>query len=186
MDQAKKKKLIWLAVIVLVLVGIFLIIWNLLNRGEQPVGPGQDQEPVLEFEVPSAQLQYNSTTAPQVSDTEFAMLSLAKSYAERYGSWSTDNQGHNLEELMPLSTSRMQATLKSFVPDYSVTEFNGLTTKSLSTKILASSKDSGTVLVSTQRIKTKSNLPAEIFYQNIELKLLMPDDEWLVDSVTWK
>lgn len=185
MDQAKKKKLIWLAIIVLVLVGIFLIVWSLLNRGEQPSGPG-GEEAILEFKPQSAQLEYNSTTPPQQTDTEFAMLSLAKSYAERYGSWSTDNQGHNLEELMPLSSSRMQALLMSFKPDYGVSEFNGLTTKSLSADILASNDNAGTVLISTQRIKTKANLSQEVFYQNIEVKLVKSGDKWLVDSIAWK
>ncbi len=186
MDQAKKKKIIRIAIIVLVIVGVFLIIWFWLKRGEQPVGPGNQAVNVPQFKAESSTLQYNASTTPKESDTEFAMLTLAKSYTERYGSWSTDNQGHNLEELMPLSTSRMQASLKSFVPDYSVTEFSGLTTKSLSSKIVASTKNSGTVLVSTQRIKTKANLPQEVFYQDMEVKLIMSGDKWLVDTVTWK
>lgn len=186
MDQAKKKKLIWLTIIVLVLVGVFLIFWILLNRGEQPSGPGEEQKPVPQFKVPSAELQFNSSTPPQESDTEFAMLSLAKSYVERYGSWSTDNQGHNLVELMPLSTTRMQTSLKSFVPDYNVTEFSGLTTKSLSAEILSSDSNSGTVLIGTQRIKTSTKPLPEIIYQDVEVRLLMSGDKWLVDGVSWK
>ena len=182
MDKEKRKKIIRLAIIILVIIGILLIILRLSNR-KPDSDPGIDDQPV--FTQPSVDLEYDPQTPPSQTTTEFSVENLAKSFAERFGSWSTDNPGHNLIELTPLSTQRMQNYLSSLEADYS-NDFNGITTKSISAEISSLTDDEATVMVNTQRVDTDANLNENIYYQDIEIFLTKSDDTWLVNSAYWQ
>lgn len=184
MEQEKKKKFIWILAIILV---ILIILWWAFRTSDQGifnVNQNNDNQ-APEFKPPSINLEYKEPAIPVQTNTEFTIINLAKSFAARFGSWSTDNQGHNLEELLPLSTNRMQTYLNSIEMNESE-EFSGTTTKSLSAKILSSDDNSATVLVGTQRIETRADLSTNIFYQDIEIKVLKSADIWLVDEANWQ
>lgn len=166
---------------------ILIILWWAFRTSDQGVSNinQNNNNQVPEFKAPSIDLEYKEPATPTQTNTEFTIINLAKSFAARFGSWSTDNQGHNLEELLPLSTNRMQAYLNGIEMSASE-EFSGYTTKSLSAKILSSNDNRATVLVSTQKIETKANLSNNIFYQAIEIKVLKSGDVWLVDEANWQ
>ncbi len=181
MDKAKRKKIIIISIIVLVIIGIFLLIWSLSDR-LGPGTPATNEQP--EFIPPSANLEYKSVEPSQTS-TEFNAINLAKNFAARFGSWSTDSQGYNLAELEPLSTSRMKGYLNSITID-NAEEFNGVTTKALSAEIISLGGGQARVLVGTQRIAIDKDLKETVYYQDIELWLVAAGDQWLVDRVTWQ
>lgn len=182
MDQAKKKKIIWISIISLVLIGLLLLIFKLRDVGG-PAGPEVIEQP--EFIPPSANLEYDPTMEPSLTNTEFTVINLAKSYAERFGSWSTDNLGHNLEELLPLSSNRMKNYLNSIKLD-PATEFNGITTKSISAEILFIDTARAEVMVRTQRITTDDSLAETVSYQDIQISLVNSGNTWLVDTAFWQ
>ena len=182
MDKEKRKKIIKLAIIILVIIGILLVILRLSNR-QPDYDMGIDDQPV--FTPPSVDLEYDPQAPPSQTTTEFSVENLAKSFAERFGSWSTDNPGHNLVELAPLSTQTMQTYLASLEADYS-NDFIGMTTKSNSAEITSLEENLATVMVNTQRVTTDADLNENIYYQDIEIFLTQSDDTWLVNSAYWQ
>ena len=182
MDKEKRKKIIKLAIIILVIIGILLVILRLSNR-QPDYDMGIDDQPV--FTPPSVDLEYDPQAPPSQTTTEFSVENLAKSFAERFGSWSTDNPGHNLVELAPLSTQTMQTYLASLEADYS-NDFIGMTTKSISAEITSLEENLATVMVNTQSVTTDADLNENIYYQDIEIFLTQSDDTWLVNSAYWQ
>lgn len=182
MDKEKRKKIIWIAIIILVIIGIFFIVWRLSNRQPDYV-PGVDDQPV--FTPPSSNLEYDPLIVPSQTTTEFSVISLAKSFTERFGSWSTDNPGHNLTELSSLSTQSMQNYLNNLEANYD-DNFTGITTKSISADILSLTESTATVMVNTQRVSTNEDLEQNIYYQDIQISLSKTDDIWLVNSAYWQ
>ncbi len=185
--DSRKKKILWLAIIILVIIGILVLVWSLL-KGEQPVGPEgdltTDNQP--KFEVESLPFKEPAVIKPEQS-TEFTIENLARNFTDRYGSWSTDNQGQNLQELFNISTNSMRDYLQSIDLQYN-TGFYGATTKTLSADITDLDEAAGEaiVLVQAQRIETKSDLSQNTYYQKAELELVKSGDRWLVNSIYWQ
>ena len=180
----KRKKILWIVVIIILLLA--LLLWVIRTSNDNSQIDGQlDKEPPV-FTPPSAQIEYEDVEVPAESPTEFSAINLAKNYAARFGSWSTDNQGNNLNELLPLSTTRMQNYLRNIELDYETEEFMGLTTKSLTTSIVSMDDDKAEILVGTQKIETNDKLEEKIYYQDASVRLVKSADKWLVDEFYWE
>ena len=184
MDNQKRKKILWWAIIALVIIGLIFLIWSLLQQ-RAANNPKEEEEYIPpKIDMPSADLEYQEI-APSVAEAEFQAITLAKTYAERFGSWSTDSAGHNLAELAPKSTARMKNYLNSIEANTQA-EYSGITTRSLATETLSISDTEAMVTVSTQRTQTKADLSTDIYYQDIEITLIKSGDTWLVDSAYWQ
>jgi len=107
MEKEQKKKIIWLLIIVLIILGLLFILFKTADNTIKRPSTNETNEP-LELTPPSSNLEYNPSVEPAESNTEFDAVNLAKNFVARFGSWSTDSQGHNLTELLPLSTTRMR------------------------------------------------------------------------------
>lgn len=184
MDQEKRKKLLW-AILILVIILAFLF-WILRTSDQNPnnINSPEEQQPV--FTPPSANIEYQAPEEVEQNPTEFSAVNLAKAYAARFGSWSTDNQGNNLQQLFPLSTSRMQNYLSSIDLNFENQEFFGATTKSISAEIVDMNDNSAEVLVNTQKIETNASLERNVYYQEASVYLLKSGDNWLVDRFVWE
>ena len=182
--MTRRKKIVITSIIVLVIIGL---LWLVLKTTDLFNFERVDNiNEVLEIETPSADFEFQPIDIPPVTNTEFTVDNLAKNYAARLGSWSTDNPGVNLEELLPLSSPSMRNYLQGIDINYSAEEFSGVTTKSISAEILSLSDSAATVMVSTQRIETDSNLQDNTYYQDIEIHLVKSGDEWLVSGAYWQ
>jgi cytoskeletal protein RodZ len=184
MDRDKRKKILLVVAVVILLLA--LLLWVLRTSDKNPNTNENSNTTPPVFVPPSANLEYNPSLEPQESSTEFSAINLAKSYIARFGSWSTDNQGANLKELLPLSSPKMQEYLASIELNFGKQEFSGNTTKSLSAKIININDNQAEILVNTQKINTKANLEQEVYYQEVLVKLIKSGEGWLVDQVEWK
>lgn len=182
MDSKRRKKII-IAIIILVIIGVLFLVWRLGQEPFIPTGRPPEQKPI--FKAPSASLEYQPLETAPISDVEFSILNLAKSYVSRLGSWSTDNQGHNLQELEPLSSAKMREYLVS-IPRQMADKFSGITTKSISAEILSLENTVAEVMVNTQRIETAADLKQNVYYQDIKIFLVKGGVGWLVDDVRWQ
>jgi len=180
-EQRKSRFKIWLAILIVVLILLALLIWWLTRK--QPLfGPGPDNVPV--YETPSANVTYEPPTADVVDNEELQITVLARMFTERFGSWSTDNQLKNLEELLSLSTASMQSYLNQQERTQS-DQFYGVTTKALSTNVTSQSDSSAEVIVSTQRIENKEG-QQNIFYQDLRITMVNSQGNWLVSGAYWQ
>lgn len=191
MDDKKRKKILWIAIALFVVMAVLFLIIRLSDQ--EPEVTNQNPEAVENqpvFEPKSVDLDLESVEVEAElgteSNVEFTVVNLAKSYASRFGSWSTDNKGKNLEELLSLSTKSMKDFLSSrdLGPDEGI--YTGVTTRSLSAKIESLDDSTAEVLVGTQRVETDDSLNDTIYYQNILISLQRFGDTWLVSKAVWE
>lgn len=185
MEESRKKK-IMIAAIVLIIIILAFLFWVLRTKDQQSNNQNTNEQPVINFTPPSANLEYKQPDTPKETNLEFDAVNLAKIYAERFGTWSTDNPGHNLDELMPLSSSAMRNYLSGINLDSQADKFSGMTTKAISYKIDNLDDNEADITVSCQRIKTNADLSQEVSYQNIEISMARSNDQWLVTSAFWQ
>lgn len=110
---------------------------------------------------------------------------LAMSFAERYGSYSSDEPTKNLVDLQSFMTRSLANRIQADVA--STTAFVGFSTKALSLQLVNSNATNATVLVKTQRTQTiGSGQEAKTFLADLELTAVMLNNEWKIDGVAWK
>ncbi|MFA6428630.1 MAG: hypothetical protein WCW02_03780 [Candidatus Buchananbacteria bacterium] len=130
--------------------------------------------------------------AKKMSETELATVSvtrLASDFAERFGSYSNQNNFSNLQELKLVATKSWQDYLNTQIKTLAKTSaqiYSGVTTKALSSQVKNITSDSASVLVNTQRQQASANGPDKIYYQAIVVRLLKVGSQWLVDEAKWQ
>lgn len=189
---------ILVAVIVLILVG--LLIWLLLRgKGQAPaVQPSpQAQEQIQTGPAVTAQtLPTPLGTAPaqgtQTSaNAPTSLESFARSFAERYGSYSNQSNYENLKDLYTFMTVRLRNETEAYVARESAntntSSYFGVSTRAISAKALEQTDSTAKFRLTTQRAESQSGKPApRIYYQDIELSFLSVAGEWKVDRAEWK
>ena len=194
--MSKRTKIILGIIGGLVLILLLVILWLWLQR-DQASTPTPAEENVVErsnrLPVPSRTTVPGGSSSPVIGqpDIEATLLTVAKTFAERFGSYSNQGGFTNLEDLQSLMTLRMQSNLTDAQNTQRGTEtgYVGVTTAAISTNITAfdSSFGQATIEVTTQRRETKgtTNNP-RVYYQTIILELIQSGDGWKVDEAVWQ
>jgi len=195
-------KILIALVLIAVIVGlIVLLLYG--RRGGLPlqeaplvVAPStQVQAEVPQEAVPSIRASVPDAEAGQSSlPRETSLAALARSFVERYGSYSNQSDFENIEVLYPFMTDRMRAAAEAStaanranrVPG-SADSYTGITTKALAIKVRSQTVSAAQVQVSTQRIESniKTSSP-RVYYQDIILTFEYKGGEWKVDEAEWK
>lgn len=116
----------------------------------------------------------------------------AKSFAELYGSFSTEGNYQNLVD----AEFYMSPSLKTWTDSYVAEQrskppsstFFGTTTRAINVEITAFDQAGGTasVTVKTQRRESGSTATSQVvYYQDLKLTFLKAADAWKVDTATW-
>lgn len=148
----------------------------------------------------SANANTNTNTVPinTNSDTgstqEVNLKSFARSFAERFGSYSNDANFDNIEHLLPYMSERMKKWAQRYLDeqrqkkvDQSV--YYGMTTRTMSVKEVNYNPEQGTAefLVTTQRNEsTGTSSNARIFYQDLQIKFIKEQSVWKVNEAWWQ
>ena len=168
----------------ILIVLILLLVWLFSHREKTAT-----QIPVptpIETEEPApvpADVQKEVQQRQENSSVEV----LAKTFAARYGSYSSESSFANLSDLYPLMTAGMQASTEAFIASTKLSpEFYGVTTRVISLNVKSNDKTSAIVAVSTQREETKENVAPVVRYQTLTLQLVFQSGTWKVDSAIWE
>ena len=123
-----------------------------------------------------------------ITDAELsAIITTAQRFAERFGTYTNQDNFQNFQNLKIYATASMQTWMDGFVQnqqkqfkDQNVA-FYGVTTKALTSKVLSSRTDTIQILVNTERqeITDQSETP-KITYQNIIIEMDRVDNDWKV------
>lgn len=132
----------------------------------------------------------NSTTATTSTTDETRIVSLANSFTERYGSYSSDTDFENVEALRSFMTDTMSQSADVFIKQPYPTaegEFYGITTQTANVKITdyTEGASGATVEVDTRRTETKGINEAIIFSEKARLQFKKVSDSWKVDRFQW-
>lgn len=175
---------------VLVLIAIILILLFLPRPGQQTVPPvttPTNEQP----ETPSVP---EPTPVPPVTPEareEASAETVAKIFVERYGSYSTESDFANLEDVLPLLTASYRATIEAQIEtlrDAPPSEsYYGVSTKVISTSFTSKEDTTATIEVLTQREEAQGSVTnISVKYQTIVLNMKEEGGEWLVDKATWR
>jgi hypothetical protein len=118
----------------------------------------------------------------------------ARSFAERFGSYSSQSDFSNIEDLSLSMSSRMRSWARDYIfelrsnRDYSE-DFYGITTRALIEPKIKNFDLEGAIVelsVSTQREEISALGVADSYSQEIDIRFIKERGEWLVDSALWQ
>ena len=132
-----------------------------------------------------------TTSAPVLSDPTSTKeaVALARSFTERFGTYSNQNDFDNINNLRVYMTDKMEKAADKIIADSegNQTSYYGITTRVLATDISKEEEKRVEVTLTTQRQESSDEKPEpNIFQQDVELVLVLEGNGWLVDSVNWK
>ncbi|MDP3244138.1 MAG: hypothetical protein Q8M83_00585 [bacterium] len=192
----KQKIIIGILIIAALFVAAWLIFIN-LSTDRSSVKIGQNESPT------GSVLSGNSTGAesPTVLINNFqkansgpaAAEAVARSFAERFGSFSNQSDFENIIDLYPFMTARMRVWAEDYIIQARLAAqegsvYFGITSRALGGKVLKKDGISTVIQVNTSRRETGGSL-GEIkeYLQNIELTLVKESgDFWKVDKAEWQ
>ena len=186
MDPMKKKKLeIILAVVVILAVIIILIILFWKRPSTEPevtdetpteLPDGSDiTQPDVDYEVPEGPQEQLPQTAVRV-------------FVERFGSFSSESDYINIDDILPMATASLQPRLESVADQARGGNgtYYGISTKIITIEELSNDGSTAAYYITTQRqeaIDTPAN--TTIRYQDIEVTLVKNGLNWLVNDFAW-
>lgn len=207
MMENRKKIGILIIVIALIILVIIVILFLNKNKSDEVnlnqtpiIATSTNLEAAADVVMPTTtpsdrplnhqEYDISKEAAHQLNDNDAAKL--ATSFAERLGSFSNQSNYGNVTDLKIFMTENMRDWADKYVAelkaqDYSG-EYYGITTKTLTTEVKSYDEKAGTseILVVTERQEGRADSLSEPFRQNMTVKLVEKNGEWLVDSAYWE
>lgn len=190
MSPKTRRNLLVAILVLLLLLLAFLLWWFLRPEPVAPVVtppaptttlPTTDTESVSEIREQQEQEERTNTASLQ---------SASKTFAERYGSYSTEAEFANLRDVLPLMSASLAAETEAFIEGATpAAEYYGVTTRVISVTVDAVDETEGTatVTVTTQREEAKGDIQnITVRYQDLRLTFVMENGTWKVSSATWR
>ncbi|MBI4450241.1 hypothetical protein HY634_04220 [Candidatus Uhrbacteria bacterium] len=198
MDQ--RKRIILIAAVVLVVLGVLALLLRPKRGSESPASsPAGALTPSPSGALTRAGGLTNvaGTNVPEPPlpppPAEAAVRQLAMTFAERYGSYSSEGNFVNVTDLMPLMTERYQRTTEQELvrlrQQPRAAEFSSTMTVVMKTEVTLPNGDASreaTARVLTQRTDIRSGDAPRTYGQTLTVQLLKISEGWRVDSATWE
>ncbi|MFH0819057.1 MAG: hypothetical protein V1898_03625 [Patescibacteria group bacterium] len=129
--------------------------------------------------------------ATQANQTN-AILKLAKNFAERFGTYSNENNYDNIRNLKNISSTEMQAWLETLIDNNSKKPneaFSAVTTKALTVDLLSFDVGSNIaeVMVSTSRSEeAEFSTEKKTYTQKIKIEIIQENNSWKINRAYWQ
>ena len=192
-DRTKRILLIAGAGIILIIV-IALLLWFFFSRPETTTPPDTNvvTPPPERLPVTNGVDQIAPPTFSE-PNIEATIKTVAITFAERYGSYSNQENFINVTELEEYMTLRMRTITQQAVDqlrfELAGDGYYGITTRAISSQVVSYDQDLGRaeVLVSTQRqeFRGTTNNP-RVIYQQATVRLQDTGSGWRVDDFEWQ
>lgn len=205
--MSRRAKIVIAAVIILLLLllGAFLFLRTQSGIPGMPEGLGGPPANGSKTSLPvnysggsfnanvSVPVNQPAPVVPKKPDDKAALKTVARTFAEMYGSFSTEGNFQNIVDAEFYMTDAFKARSDVFVADArskpQAAGFAGTTTRALfDPQITALDAAAGTasVTVKTQRRESGSTIGSDkVYYQDLKLEFIKSGDSWKVDSATW-
>jgi hypothetical protein len=115
---------------------------------------------------------------------------VARTFVERLGSYSTEADAENIEDILPMATSGFQAKLKALVREARASAdgtYYGISTIVVTAPKTVSSTATQVILSMTTQREETIDTPGNttVAYQSITVTLVKSGTTWLVDDYSW-
>lgn len=198
---------ILIGLMLLLLAGFFLLWWSYgqVKVAKQLSYQGDDTQsfPDNENDAIDQNNQTENTNTRQPINTGDATttkngptladaVALSRSFTERFGTFSNQNNYENINNLRSYMTPNMEKAADGIIAKSEAKKdqqngYYGITTQALTTTTISSSAQKVTIIVTTQREESKETTSErKIFQQSAELQVVMQDGAWKVESIIWK
>lgn len=180
----ENRQKIEIAIAVAVLLGLVLLLFFLLRKPAEPV--------VDDITVPVAD---TTPDVPQVDSEDIptnnvvSAQTVARNFVERFGSFSSDSDYLNVDDVLSLATRQLQARLQRLANDAregASESYYGISTKAIIFTVEEESDAAMALRITTQREESiDSPANTSVRTQDIRLALVKDGDDWLIDDFTW-
>lgn len=128
-------------------------------------------------------------TTPVVVRT--SPTTVARTFVERIGSYSSEADAANIEDILGMATASFQNKLEALAKESRATtsgSYYGVSTQVLTAPKTVSSTDTQVVMTMTTQREETIDTPGNttVKYQEITITLVKSGTTWLVDGYTWK
>ncbi len=204
--MSKKKGLLIIIILVFFLIAAIVYYIFFFSVNEQPISLVENKK------IDASQTASSSKDIPDKNELDaienstiekkasmpFGQADLermARSFAERFGSFSNQSNFSNILDLKMVMSDNMQSWADAYVDknrkSNAVNElYYGITTKALSTKVknFDDSKGRAEIIVETRRREAvgTTNNASELFNQEILITFVKENQAWKVDSAYWQ
>lgn len=186
MSRRKKFIIIFIALVIVTL-GLWLIF-----SGDSDVLVKAPESPVVQTAKSTAEAS-NAAPATATEIQTASLESLARSFAERYGSYSNQSDFENLEDLYPFMTDKMRQYSQTYIAEQRArvgrdeSIYSGTTTRALNVTFVSRGDSTAVLNVATQRRESGAGLAEpKVYYQDLKLSLLKIGETWEVDEAEWQ
>ncbi len=190
--MTRKTRLAMIGFVLLLLLLLIAWLWFFLSSRRQTLPEESEVAPTAKEEI----VELGSTVQEQQLAQEqegrnqaASVTTVAKSFTERYGSYSNEAKFQNLLDLFPLMTAAFVEKTKGFIENSSLPDsYYGVTTRVLTVTVEQLNEQAGEaiILMQTQReMGEGSTQNTKVSYQEIRLTLKQEAKIWKVDSADW-
>ena len=187
----RRKRLAYFLVLILIIILLLMLLfWQLFYRSK-PEEVVVVEEPVITQTTVPFETEVSAIADQQrTGRIESASINvLAKTFVERYGSFSNEANFENLRDVLPLMTASFANETQEFIDSSSApTDYYGMTSRVITVDVLEMDETAGiaSLELTTQREEAlDSPVNTTVRYQKIRLDFVMEDGVWKVASATW-
>lgn len=188
--MSRRNKILIIVVIILIIAILLLLLFLRLLKKPAEITTTTG-EPVLPRVQNLTPRPATAPTATTVDTTRETLAALARTFTERFGSFSNQSNYVNLADLYPMETVDVQRWTATYVSKLQKDNppsgtYYGMTTRALNVTVRILDADNAKAVVGTQREETRGDAAPVITYQNLELTFKRINQKWLVDFVKWQ
>jgi len=190
MMTPKKRAISIVLIAIAIILFLAFVLSALFLRPKATPAPVAQPQPTAQQPAPTTvsgeMLKQENATRNGASE----LISFAKLFAERYGSYSNQANFQNIRDVIPLmSASFGSVTEKALLNKKAPEGFYGITTRVITVKVVSKDETAGTATIdlTTQREEEKTSAQnTSVKYQDIEMTFVKESGVWKVDSATWR
>ncbi|MFA5069844.1 MAG: hypothetical protein WC528_01030 [Patescibacteria group bacterium] len=139
----------------------------------------------------------NTNTAVNDNTNQTASLGsekirqVSRIFAERYGSYSNENDFENLVALKTYMTDKFQKETDNYITSEKSKltgneAYFGVISEMLSVNVISLTENSAQAAVTLRRTERNETSPTGTYFQNLSLKFVKSGNDWLVSSAAWQ
>jgi hypothetical protein len=190
MLSPKTRRNLLVALVTILALLIALLLWWFLRPNVQPASQAP-AAPVVSLPASNtgSAASERQQEALQIRNETASLQSASKTFAERYGSYSTEANYANLRDVIPLMDASFGAATQAFVDAATPpAEYYAVTTRVISVSVDVQDEAAGTatVTLTTQREEARGSMQnVSVRYEDLRLTFVTEEGTWKVSSATW-
>ncbi|MCH8049694.1 hypothetical protein IH979_03225 [Patescibacteria group bacterium] len=185
MEETTKKRLEVLLAI-LILIGVVVLVLFLLLR-RPPSEEAEEVQPEVEEMMEVAPIE-EAFIPP--GPHEVAPQTVIRVFVERFGSYSSESNYENVDDVLQMTTPSLQPRLEQLASDARRNSSNiyyGISTRIIAMNEIELTDKAAVFSITTQREESiDSPANTTVRYQDIVVELVKDGLGWLVDDFEWK